>query len=211
MEEPRIYAPHAIEPAYEALKSYLEDSVAAGAEFKVDDTIQMSWIWLQVSNDERGKKVTAPVYPSMPMEFSDDCSDALNLMIRQRYVADSFGEEPGWCNACQSAIVIKDLYECEQWFMNRMDPEEASDSGWFVGAEDSNLDVNVAKNLERKSLWELYCHREEIGEFFLLPVDWGVDFEAEPVVWHDNEQITPLPGSYLEAKTKANNGWQSDA
>ena len=206
MTSPRIYAPTAIPPASDALISHLNESVATGVEFKVDQTIQISWIWLKIAHDQNGLKVTAPLHPLMPMEFGDDCSDGLNLMIRQRYVADSFGVATGWCNALQSAIVIKDLDQCTQWFMIRMDNEEGNTSGWFIGAQDSKLDANTAENLELISLWELYCRREEVGEFFLLPVGWQVVFEPAPTILNGYTPVEPLPGSYIATKLGSEQG-----
>lgn len=197
---PQVYAPNAVDPARESLEAFIRQSMESGASFEVGQMIQMSWIWLKVAEDESGMKITAPVHPSMPWEFVDDCSEALNLIVRQRYVTDSFELDPGWCHSRQSAIVIKDLERCSQLFMNRTEPEEGNASGWFIGAMDSELDANAAENLELVSLWELYCTYKEFGDFFLLPENWQVVFESAPVVLRNFERIEPLPGSLFATR-----------
>ena len=134
------------------------------------------------------------------MRFIEDCSDALNLILTQRYVCDSFGLECGWCNAAQSAVVIKDLKACKRVFMNRMEQENGSDSGWFFGASDSSLEVNDPNNLERKSLWELACLLPQSRDFFLLPQSWQVVFEERPVLLHDFKAASAQPNSYYDKR-----------
>lgn len=197
---PNITAPTALEPAREGFASFLRESVESGVDFRPGETVQFSWMWLQVAGDENSRRITAPVRGKMPMEFVDDCSDALNLALQQRYVADSFDAECGWCNACQSAIIIKGLESCSQWFMNRTDPEEGTSSGWYVGAEDSKLDPNDPENLELRSLWELYCLRPEMGEFFLLPPGMVVVLDGTPKVLNDAGLVAPLEDSYFAQK-----------
>jgi hypothetical protein len=126
--------------------------------------------------------IFAPQIGNMPMKFLCDCSDALNLILTQRYICDSFGVECCWCNARQSAIVIKDIADSKEIFMNRTDVEDGSVSGWFFGAQDSKLDVNEATNLELKNLWELSCQFPDSKDFFLLPAGWQVVFERSPIV-----------------------------
>ena len=66
------------------------------------------------------------------MRFVEDSSDALNMILTQRYVCDSFGVECGWCNAVQSAVVVKDLADCKKIFMNRTEQEDGRASGWYA-------------------------------------------------------------------------------
>jgi hypothetical protein len=136
----------------------------------------------------------------MPMRFVEDSSDALNLILTQRYVCDSFGVECGWCNAVQSAVVIKDLADCKRIFMNRTEQEDGRASGWFFGASDSKLDANDAHNLLLKSLWELSCDLPESRDFFLLPHGWQVALEDRPVVLQDFNVAGAQPNSYYVAR-----------
>ncbi|MGB0582807.1 MAG: immunity protein Imm33 domain-containing protein [Limisphaerales bacterium] len=196
---PNITAPTALPPALEGFASFLREAVESGVEFKPGETVQFSWVWFQVAGDENSLRVTAPETGRTPMEFGDDCSAALNLVLQQRYVADSFELECGWCHALQSAIVIKDLESCEQWFMNRTDAEEGTTSGWYIGAEDSDLEVNDSANLELRSLWELSCLRSEMTELFLLPQGTVVVLDETPRVLTDDGRV-PLEDSYYAQK-----------
>jgi hypothetical protein len=178
------------------LRDFLEGKV-----FTVGQTIQCSWMWFKVGTDEHGKsEVLAPTLGVMPMDFAPDCSDALNLVLTQRYVCDSFGVECSWCNAAQSAIVVKDIAACGEVFMNRTEDQHGNISGWFFGASDSKLDVNDPENLELKSLWQLSCEHPESRDFFLLPAEWQVAFEERPVVLRNTNLATARPDSYYAAK-----------
>lgn len=158
-------------------------------------------MWLKVGEDKNGQmEVLAPRAGAMPMDFVPDCSEALNLVLTQRYVCDSFGLDCSPCSAVQTAIVIKDFSECQDVFMNRTDPEKGRSSGWYFGAGDSKLDVNLAENLELKSLWELACQFPLARDFFLLPPGWQVVFEEQPVVLQDFEKAVPGPASYFAKK-----------
>lgn len=197
MNPPRIHAPKAVAPAVEMLRGFLQSRVAEGAEFKTGHTIQCAWMWFKVGTDERGQPtILAPQTGLMPMRFVVDSSEALNLILTQRYVCDSFGAECGWCNAVQSALVIKDLADCKRIFMNRTEPENGRASGWFVGASDSKLEANDPHNLELKSLWELCCSLPESSDFFLLPQGWQVVLEDRPVVLQELKVASARPNSY---------------
>ena len=186
MSPPRIHAPKAIAPAIKMLNDFLESRISEGVEFKVGQTLQCSWMWFKVGSDEFGQPIMlAPRKGVMPMDFTPDCSEALNLVITQRYVCDSFSVGFSGCNALQSAIVIKDMAKCKRIFMNRTDPESNRASGWFFGASDSKLDANDARNLELKSLWELCCCLPESKDFFLLPPGWQVILKDRPLVLRD--------------------------
>jgi len=200
LNTPRFQAPDAIEPACSLLQDFLEQTVSSGAQFRAGELIKLSWSWLKVEDEGGDLKITAPKPASLPMEFIDDCSDALMLTVQQRYVTDSFDAGFEGCNARQHAIIIRDLFDCEQWFLNRMDPEKDASSGWFVGAFDSNRTPDTPDDLELISLWELYCRKPLMAEFFLLPVGWQVVFDELPVVCFQEQAVKPQPGSYFELK-----------
>jgi hypothetical protein len=108
MNPPRIHAPKAIPSAVESLSKYLKSQIAEGAEFKIDQTIQCAWMWFKVGTDEQGQPtVLAPQTGVMPMSFVADSSDALNLVLTQRYVCDSFSVECGWCNAVRRPLLLR--------------------------------------------------------------------------------------------------------
>ncbi len=167
------------------LCQFLKDRVNEGAKFAHDELIQVSWMWLKLEESEGLLKILSPEFGVTPMNFIDDCSDNLNLALTQSYLVESFGTKFGWCNCRQSAIVIKDIDHCRDIFMNRLSEEENLDSGWYFGAQDSNLDADDVGSLERRSLWELFCRYPASGDFFLLPSGWQVVFEDKPVVLKD--------------------------
>lgn len=197
---PSVYAPTAIEPARNLVESFLAERVASGLSFGPGETIQLSWIWLRVEESAGIPKITAPKFHAMPMEFTEDCSESLNLVARQRYICDSFGAGVEGCNCMQYAVAVRDWGSRSRWFMNRTASEDGRASGWFVGAVDSDLDLNNADNLAAVSLWELFCRKPNSGDFFLLPPGWQVVFEDRPVVLYNHQRVEPRQGSLFQLK-----------
>ncbi|MGE0490428.1 MAG: hypothetical protein AB7S38_14565 [Vulcanimicrobiota bacterium] len=189
---PTFQAPGATEPAVEMFERFL----AEGGPFRDGESIQLSWMWLQVAQQGDGLVILAPRLGSMPMEFHDDCSRALVLNLTQRYICDSFGVSPSPCNARQAALVVKDLDRCQKVFMNRLGPEEASDSGWYFDSPESQLDANDPDSLEYLSLWELAGRYPLALDFFLLPTDWQVALQAAPTVLQSFKPVAARPNSY---------------
>jgi hypothetical protein len=201
MNAPRIHAPRAVAPAVNMLKDFIKSRMSEGAEFSIGQTIQCAWMWFRVGTDERGQPtILAPRMGVMPMDFVPDCSDALNLVLTQRYLCDSFGVECDWCNAVQSAIVVKDLANCKGIFMERSEQENGRASGWFCGASDTKLDMNDVRNLELKSLWQLSCALPQSRDFFLLPKGWQVALEDRPIVLCDRKLVSARLNSYYLAR-----------
>jgi hypothetical protein len=200
MNLPLLHAPNAVKPAYDTFINFLRNRIYEGATFSDGVLIQFSWLCLKVEESEGQRRIISPEFGVTPMNFIDDCSDSLNLVLTQKYMVESFGAEFGWCNCRQSAIVIKDFDGCRDIFMNRLNEEGNSDSGWFFSAQDSKLEVDDASNLERRSLWELFCRRPFCGDFFLLPPGWQVMFEDKPVVLTDYLPATYDNDSYYAQK-----------
>jgi hypothetical protein len=193
---PKLHAPDAIEPARDMLVGFLKTRAAEGAEFAPGETIQCGWMWFII--DEQG--VAAPQMGVMPMAFQADCSAALNLVLRQRYLCDSFDLGYGWCDARQAALTIKGIGECNEIFMNRQHEASGHDSGWYFGASDNPRDPNDPSNLEWRSLWELACLFPTSLEFFLLPPEHQVTLEGRPVVLRDFQALVAKPESYFAVK-----------
>lgn len=193
---PNLHAPTAIPAAREKLEAFLKERAADGAEFAVGETIQVGWMWFII--EEQG--IAAPQMGVMPMAFDADCSVALNLVITQSYLCDSFDLPYSFCDARQAALTIKGLGENRQVYMNRQNEADGHDSGWFFGASDNPRDPNDAGNLEWRSLWELTCLFPTSLEFFLLPPGHQVKLDGNPAVMRDLQRLTAKPDSYYAGK-----------
>ncbi len=202
IEIPTIHAPTASPSALSIIQSFLQEQVESGTKFKPNETIQVGWIQLKVSTSKAGLTLVAPCFSSNSKKLTDDCSDIINLFAKQRYIADSFKADYGWCSCKQYAVVIKEIGSCKDWFMNRIEPGKPNDSGWFIGAKDTLLDANNPEHLETISLWEIFCQRPQLGDFFLLPFNWQVILQSCPVVLYDCTIVEPLPGSLFERMYK---------
>ena len=189
---PAIKAPTALPEALETFEEFLGEIADFGGEFIPGEMFRFSWVLLQVDEGENGPQIMAPKFGVYPFEYLEDCSEALNIVARQRFMADSFGVSVGRCTAIQAAITVKDLDECSNWVMTRVGREGDSVSGWSFVAEDSKLDPEVQENLELRSLWDLYSKRPELGEFCLLPQGMK-----------DGKVVTAEEGSYFAQKFPA--------
>lgn len=193
---PAVHAPTALEPVLDMLTSWLADSTASGVSFQDGEIIDLGWMTFRVGVDSRGVRVSAPRIGSSPMSFVDDCSTALNLIAAQRYLLDSFGLEASACSCRQSALVVNDLFQCESWFLDRLEPEYDTYSGWYFGAHESQLDPSDPANVGYVSLWDLFSYRPVVGPFLHLPPGWQVSFEDRPVVLCQREPVAPYPRSF---------------
>ncbi len=200
MNIPEIYAPNAIEPALDILQGYLLDRANEIDGYSDSEFIQFSWVFLKILEIEGKLKIYSPEFGAMPIRFIEDSSDSINLVARQKYIADSFGVEGSGCNFRQTATVVKDIGQCSRVFMNRSWPKEGMGSGWFFGALDSALDVNDTANLEVRSLWELFCLFPSSGDFFLLPEGWQVMLDEKPIVLFDYEEADFIKDSFYDNK-----------
>lgn len=200
MNRPKLHSPKAITPVRDMFENFLDTQLAQGKQFEVGQLIQCSWMWFKVGGNSQAQEILAPKLGLMPMEFTPDCSEALNLVATQRYICDSFGVEWQGCNARQSVLAIKDIEHCKEIFMTREGNEDQHISGWFFGAQDSQLDANNPDHLEQRSAWELTCLWPQVLEFFLLPSNWQVVFESKPVVLKDYEPVPAQKDSYFAKK-----------
>ena len=84
--------------------------------------------------------------------------------------------------------------------MTREGHENHLVSGWFFGAQDSQLDAQNPDHLEQRSAWAVSCLFPQVRDFFLLPSNWQVIFEDKPIVLKNYEPVSAEPNSYYEHK-----------
>jgi hypothetical protein len=197
---PTFKAPDAIEPAVRMLAEFIDARIQGGATYEDGHLIQCSWSWFKIEEKNAERTVLAPQTGCMPMRFEEDCSAALNLVLTQRYICDSFELPINPCNARQTALLVKDLENCRTVFMNRLGPEDGLSSGWYFSSPDTQLDPNDPDSMELASLWELTCRFPVSADFFLLPTNWQVVFESSPVVLQDYSPVRAKSGSYYAEK-----------
>lgn len=199
-ERPLIHAPTAIDHALDQLVDWVTDRCASGSAYRHGELIQVGWAAFRVDCSGPSPRITAPLPGVQPMQFVEDCSDALNVDARQRFLLESFDVQALTCNCTQAALAVKDLAFCDEWFLDRVGEQDGFQSGWVVSASDSELDTQDPDALELVSLWELTCRNPEIAPFLLLPIGWQVSFERRPHVMHELVEVEPRPGSFFAAR-----------
>ncbi|WP_309397751.1 immunity protein Imm33 domain-containing protein [Cerasicoccus maritimus] len=201
MKKPTFSAPTAISTVAQSLTHFIDTQFAHGAKFEAEQYLQFGWVQFKIEEVNGGLQILAPKPEATPLQFQPDCSDALNLILRQRYMCDSFGVQMMSCHLGSSIICIKDFAERKQLFIDRLDAPKEHASGWFLGARDSELDTQNVENLELRSLWEIACAFPDFVDFFLLPQGWQVILEEKaPMVTHAYEIATAAPGTYYADK-----------
>ncbi|MCB1049387.1 MAG: hypothetical protein KDC71_02225 [Acidobacteria bacterium] len=200
MEIPKIHAPNAIPQAVETLQRYLQAQNDQAIAFQQGQTLQFGWMIFKVIENQSSLALWAPKQFSWPIEFEEDCSQAINLVLTQKYLVESFCTEFEWCNLRDNALVLKGFTENSKIFMNRTDRRESNRSGWFFGAADSIRDANDPANLEVMSLWEVLSLFPPAADFLLLPQNWQVLFQHHPTVLQDYEEAKYASDSYFSKK-----------
>ena len=195
-----ISAPNVLPAWLQETEGILQEMVRAGAVFTDGQTLQMGWMWFTFLEVEGKLCLHGPEAGTMPFRMTRDCSEALTTVMMQKFVNESFGAALTECDACQSAILLKGLDRKDGLFMNRLEAANGSDSGWFIGAQRGDRDVNAPGNLERRSLWEISCLFPESLYFWMLPRSWQVVFADIPVVLADFQVKPALPGSLFALK-----------
>ena len=189
---PTVHAPDAPGHVVNVMETWLDRTAARGQPFQDGDEFRLGFIWFRITADRKGLRVTAPRVGDPALIYADDCSDALRLVAMQRKMLERFRLDAGLCNCKQTALVVRDLDECQTTFIDRLAGEVGDRSGWYVGAHDSTLDVAAPENLKLVSLWTLMSRRPEIMPYLLFPAGWQVSFAGSSVVMHDREVVEPI-------------------
>jgi hypothetical protein len=198
---PTVHAPQAFEQALDIITDYINEAGANGVIFNANETIRVIWMWFKLYENDGVLELHAPDFKSFPIVWSKDCSKALNTVLIQKYVYESFFDEMSECHLSQSALSLKGINQDSQLFMNRIDDQEANDSGWYFGDESSKLDANDPDNLEYRSLYEMVLMCPQSIDFMLMPKNTQVILNKDsPAVLRDYSEVRAKENSYWKAK-----------
>ena len=189
---PTVHAPEAPRHVVRVLADWLDRTAALGRAFEDGDEFRIGFVWFRVAVDRRGTRVTAPRVGAPALIHTDDCSEALRLVAMQRKMLERYGAEAELCNCKQTVLIVRDLDRCQTTFIDRLAGEMGDRSGWYVGAHDSQLDVQQPENLKLVSLWSLMSNRPELAPYLLLPTGWQVSFANGAVVMRDRQVVEPI-------------------
>lgn len=190
---PVVHAPTALARAVDHLRERLERAAARSGPFRDGETIEVAGVPFKAALDSRGLRLSAPRIGSVPMTYTEDCSDALHIVAGQLALLEGNGVRGKPISWFQTAVVVKDLFSCHLWTLERARTAKKSWSGWTIGAYDSAHDRSTSGDVQHVRLWELICRKPEIAPYLELPKGWQVSFEdAYPVVMKNGVPTEPI-------------------
>ena len=184
-----------------ALVSFLEDSVAEGTRYEDGEIIKFGSMLFRVAYLDDSLTLQEPDLQSFPIAWKLGITQSMKLMRLQKDITESVGlvDEIDPPSICGSLIVGIDLIqEGETFILERVEPVD-SDSGWFVGRNDTVLDYNDEANLNCMSVYQAILNWPQIAGFLALPAGCRIDLLGPITVFSRNGQpLEVKKGSFID-------------
>ena len=178
---------------------FLEDRVAAGAQFRAGQTLQVGWMITRIEEaSERLLRVTEPDMQVVPIRFVDSIDRTLMHLRNQKDVVESLQPAPSLAfpSLQQSAVTHKSYKAARRLLLTRYEPRDA-DSGWMITNLDDTSDANSPENYVLVSLYQLGIDRPDLIRFLAVPAGLQVVIDGFVGVLGPDGEISQAPGSYL--------------
>lgn len=183
-----------------ALVGFLEESVQSGCRYKNGETIQFGSMTLRVVQAGGYFKLQEPDQVKTPIAWNDGVTQSLRLLRLQKDIAEGLGldDELDFPSILQSLVTGVDLSEADEELVLERLASAGSDSGWFLGKLDSNLDFDEPSNMSRVSVYEAILKWPSIAGFLALPTGTRVDISSNGAkVARDGKQLEIQKSSLL--------------
>jgi hypothetical protein len=186
------------------LISWLEEAVASGEQFTVEQTVQVGWMILLVRALEDGVlSLWEPDMRDMPIAWVESVSRTLAYLRLQKDVCESVldADDISFPSLQQTAIICKRVGQTKGVFMERLEPTSRLDSGWFYGCTCEDHDHNNTDELRCASLYELGVKVAPLVVSYLaLPEGVLIQLgQRKPTIFRHGVPLAIKPGSYLAA------------
>jgi hypothetical protein len=180
----------------------IEQLVAAGERFKLNETFQIGWMLTRVESYSASQlTLVEPDMKSFPIKWVSGITNTLRQKMMQVFMLDSIAlrDQMNVPSILQSLIACTD-YSGPNFFMSRSDPTNERDSGWFVGCRDTEHDHNDPQNLCCVSIYEAFLNQPRIQNFITFPKDVIVVMDRSTGLSMLNEHgtIEFVAGSFLD-------------
>lgn len=181
---------------------WITSYVDRGAEFVTGQTIQYGWSILQVELENETLKIVGPDFLGMPINWIEDISMPLYLVMEQKYVAESYDADIDICGILDTSVTGEKL-NAEPIIMRRRSRSEQNgqDSGWYIAGLREDVGANAPESRALMSLYEVSLHIPAAVKFLWLPEGYEVILKKDEFeVVHNGITIQPKKDSYVAEK-----------
>ncbi len=160
--------------------------------------LKLGWCLLQVECHERTLRIRAPDFRSFPLAWSDNLSNALQLLAHHKYIPESYQLRAD-IPSLEDKALVGERFEQLPMFMTRSDKDtDSGHSGWFIASLSAEVDNTDTAKLKMMSLYQVFLTAPHVLEYLSMPAGTQVVFEtAKPVVLSRNRELTPVAGSFV--------------
>jgi hypothetical protein len=185
------------------LLDYFENGVAKGTSFLPGQVVQLGWALLQLIERDDGTLGVQEIDIENKSGWVESVHMSLTATWFQREVVSSVGiAEPAFPRQGQNATVCDKLRDAgPDYLLGRVEPDDAEDSGWFMGCVDEEHDHRHVDNLSRAHLVGIAVRHPFVTQFLALPVGTKVRVSGpgrvRAAIFLHGEERVPIAGSYL--------------
>lgn len=180
----------------------LESMVASGSKFQPGQSFLVGWMLTQVVQHDRDHlTLHEPDMQSMPVRWVPGITQTLQSTMVQRFTLESVSlSDRMTLPSAQQYLAVCNRFHGQGFFMVRRDPQEATDSGWFVGCLDPRHNHHDSAVTGPMSVYEAFLKQRFIVGFLGFPP--GSMIVADPAsglrLTLNNQALNVVPGSYLD-------------
>ena len=172
--------PHTELPREWSMKQLVQRYLAT-APHKIGDTVQFGWFTFRIVSDSLPPEIESLDFSAIA-SFTTDFSAAEHVRDLQWQTLRRYGVLEKPCSLVQAALVSRSYAPGRHdAFLERQSASHGRDSGWYVGVLDERRDMNDARSVEYRSLYELSIADERMTPFWLLPVGKKIMLDAGAV------------------------------
>lgn len=186
---------------------FLEQSVAAGEQFRAGETLQVGWMLTRIEETPDGRlRITEPDMRAVPILFVDSIDSTLTHLRNQKDVVESLlpAVDTDFPSLRQSAVVHLNYKTAHRLLLTRY-PANGMESGWLLSDLDDREAQSDPTKFLRVSLYQFGVDRPDLIRFFAIPSGLQVAIDGFVGVLGADGELAQAPGSYL---AELNRLWQ---
>ncbi len=149
---------------------------------KPGETIEYGWFIFRVTGQVDALDVETLDFSNMA-SFTNDFQNVERINCSQMQILSDLKLQPEWCNLMQYAVVSTSYRPGgNNSIFLRQSSAEGNDSGWYVGVQDDECDLNDPSNLKPISLYEICLQDRRLSQYWLLPQGYLVSESKDGLV-----------------------------